>query len=172
MHLSERISRIKPSPTLAINAKAQELRRQGVNVISFGGGEPDFDTPQHIREAAVRAMGKGFTRYTAVGGLDELKDATIEKIKEENPLDYDRPDVLVSYGGEHFLYNLDQGLLNTRDEASIPTPYTFNINQSAILQVYGFFREIQIHVSYRQRSFDSAFRLRVKLRRKCRPRSG
>jgi aspartate aminotransferase len=133
MPLSERISRIKPSPTLAINAKAQELRRQGVNVISFGVGEPDFDTPKHIRDAAVRAMEEGFTRYTAVGGIDELKDAIIEKFKQDNNLDYDRPEVMVSCGGKHVLYNLAQALLNPGDEVIIPAPYWVSYPPIAIL---------------------------------------
>ncbi len=133
MPLSERISRIKPSPTLAINAKAQELRRQGVNVISFGVGEPDFDTPKHIRDAAVQAMEEGFTRYTAVGGIDELKDAIIEKFKKDNALDYDRPEVMVSCGGKHVLYNLAQALLNPGDEVIIPAPYWVSYPPIAIL---------------------------------------
>ncbi len=133
MPLSERISRIKPSPTLAINARAQELRRQGVDVISFGVGDPDFDTPKHIREAAVRAMEEGFTRYTAVGGIDELKDAVIEKFENDNGLDYDRPEVMVSCGGKHVLYNLAQALLNPGDEVVIPAPYWVSYPPIAIL---------------------------------------
>jgi aspartate aminotransferase len=133
MPLSDRIARIKPSPTLAINAKAQELRRQGVDVISFGVGEPDFDTPKHIKEAAIQAMNEGFTRYTAVGGIDELKDAIIEKFKKDNNLDYDRPEVMVSCGGKHVLYNLAQALLNPGDEVIIPAPYWVSYPPIAIL---------------------------------------
>ena len=123
MSLSERIKAIKPSPTLAINAKAVSMRQAGVDVISFGVGEPDFDTPKHIRDEAVRAMEEGFTRYTAVGGIPELKDAIIEKFRRDNNLSYEREEVMVSCGGKHVLYNLAQALLNPGDEVIIPAPY-------------------------------------------------
>ena len=123
MLLSERIKAIKPSPTLAINAKAVSMRQAGVDVISFGVGEPDFDTPKHIRDEAVRAMEEGFTRYTAVGGIPELKDAIIEKFRRDNSLSYEREEVMVSCGGKHVLYNLAQALLNPGDEVIIPAPY-------------------------------------------------
>ena len=123
MFLSERIKAIKPSPTLAINAKAVSMRQAGVNVISFGVGEPDFDTPKHIRDEAVRAMDEGFTRYTAVGGIPELKDAIIEKFRRDNRLSYERDEIMVSCGGKHVLYNLAQALLNPGDEVIIPAPY-------------------------------------------------
>jgi len=123
MLLSQRISVIKPSPTLAINAKAVSMRQQGVDVISFGVGEPDFDTPKHIRQAAVRAMEEGFTRYTAAGGMPELKDAIIEKFREDNNLTYERDAVMVSCGGKHVLYNLAQAILDPGDEVVIPSPY-------------------------------------------------
>jgi aspartate aminotransferase len=123
MILSERIKAIKPSPTLAINAKAVSMRQAGVDVISFGVGEPDFDTPKHIRDEAVRAMEEGFTRYTAVGGIPELKDAIIEKFQRDNNLSYEREEVMVSCGGKHVLYNLAQALLNPGDEVIIPAPY-------------------------------------------------
>jgi aspartate aminotransferase len=123
MVLSERIKAIKPSPTLAINAKAISMRQAGVDVISFGVGEPDFDTPKHIRDEAVRAMEEGFTRYTAVGGIPELKDAIIEKFRSDNNLSYEREEVMVSCGGKHVLYNLAQALLNPGDEVIIPAPY-------------------------------------------------
>ncbi|MBW1740827.1 MAG: pyridoxal phosphate-dependent aminotransferase [Deltaproteobacteria bacterium] len=123
MPLSERIKRIKPSPTLAMNAKALSMRAAGIDVISFGVGEPDFDTPKHIREEAVRAMEEGFTRYTAVGGIPELKDAIIEKFRRDNNLTYERDEIMVSCGGKHVLYNLAQALLNPGDEVIIPAPY-------------------------------------------------
>ena len=123
MFLSERIKAIKPSPTLAINAKAVSMRQAGVDVISFGVGEPDFDTPKHVRDEAVRAMEVGFTRYTAVGGIPELKDAIIEKFRRDNNLSYERDEVMVSCGGKHVLYNLAQALLNPGDEVIIPAPY-------------------------------------------------
>ena len=123
MSLSERISRIKPSPTLAMNAKVLSMKTAGIDVISFGVGEPDFDTPEHIREEAVRAIEEGFTRYTAVGGIPELKDAIIEKFQRDNDLNYERDEVMVSCGGKHVLYNLAQALLNPGDEVIIPAPY-------------------------------------------------
>ena len=123
MIMSERISNIKPSPTLAMNAKALSMRAAGIDVISFGVGEPDFDTPRHIREAAVQAIEEGFTRYTAVGGIPELKDAIVEKFRRDNNLNYESDEVMVSCGGKHVLYNLAQAFLNPGDEVIIPAPY-------------------------------------------------
>jgi aspartate aminotransferase len=123
MLVSERIKAIKPSPTLAINAKAVSLRQAGVDVISFGVGEPDFDTPRHIRQAGVRAIEEGFTRYTAAGGIPELKDAIVEKLRSDNNLSYEREEVMVSCGGKHVLYNLAQATLNPGDEVIIPAPF-------------------------------------------------
>ena len=123
MVVSERIRAIKPSPTLAINAKAVSMRQAGVDVISFGVGEPDFDTPRHIRQAGVRAIEEGFTRYTAAGGIPELKDAIVEKFRSDNSLSYEREEVMVSCGGKHVLYNLAQAALNPGDEVIIPAPY-------------------------------------------------
>ena len=123
MLLSERIRTIKPSPTLAMNAKALSMRAAGVDVISFGVGEPDFDTPKHIREEAIRAIEEGFTRYTAVGGIPELKNAIVEKFKRDNNLSYEPDEVMVSCGGKHVLYNLAQAFLNPGDEVIIPAPY-------------------------------------------------
>jgi len=123
MFLSKRIKAIKPSPTLAINAKAVSMRQAGVDVISFGVGEPDFDTPKHIRDEAVRAIEEGFTRYTAVGGIPELNDAIIDKFRRDNNLSYERNEVMVACGGKHVLYNLAQALLDPGDEVVIPAPY-------------------------------------------------
>ena len=123
MLVSERIKAIKPSPTLAMNAKALSMRQAGVDVISFGVGEPDFDTPKHICEEAIQAMEEGFTRYTAVGGIPELKDAIVEKFCHDNGLCYEREEVMVSCGGKHVLYNLAQATLNHGDEVIIPAPY-------------------------------------------------
>jgi aspartate aminotransferase len=123
MLVSERIRAIKPSPTLAINAKAVSMRQAGVDVISFGVGEPDFDTPSHIRQAGVRAIEEGFTRYTAAGGIPELKEAIVEKLRSDNNLSYEREEVMVSCGGKHVLYNLAQATLNPGDEVIIPAPY-------------------------------------------------
>jgi len=123
MSVSRRVAAIKPSPTLAMNAKALAMRQEGIDVISFGVGEPDFNTPKHICEAAVKAMEEGYTRYTAVGGMPELKDAVIDKFKKDNGLDYEREEVMISCGGKHVLYNLAQAFLDPGDEVIIPAPY-------------------------------------------------
>lgn len=123
MDLAKRVSRIQPSATLAINAKAKDLKKQGIHVVNFGVGEPDFDTPEHIRAAGIAAIQKGQTRYTAVGGVDELKEAVCRVIKADYGLTYEKENVLVSCGGKHALYNLFQALLNAEDEVIIPSPY-------------------------------------------------
>jgi aspartate aminotransferase len=122
-HLSQRVSRIKPSPTLAVTAKAAELKAQGIDVMSLGAGEPDFDTPAHIKEAAHQAIRDGFTKYTAVGGTPGLKKAIAAKMKRDNALDYQPNQVLVSNGGKQSCYNLCQALLDDGDESVIPAPY-------------------------------------------------
>ncbi len=121
--LSRRASSLKPSPTLAINAKAKALQAQGIRVISFGAGEPDFDTPQNIKQAAIKAIEEGFTKYTPVGGIDELKDAIIKKFQRDNGLTYKRSEILVSCGGKHSFYNLAQAIFDQGDEVIIPSPY-------------------------------------------------
>ncbi|MBN2538689.1 MAG: pyridoxal phosphate-dependent aminotransferase [Deltaproteobacteria bacterium] len=123
MKFAKRVERIKPSPTLAITAKANALRMEGRDIISFGAGEPDFDTPVHIKEAAVSAIQAGFTKYTPVGGIDELKDAIIEKFRRDNGLAYKRSEIVVSCGAKHVLYNLAQALFDEGDEVIIPAPY-------------------------------------------------
>ena len=123
MKLSTRISRIKPSPTLAITAKANAMRAEGKDIIGFGAGEPDFDTPDPIKQAAIRAIEAGFTKYTPVGGTDELKDAIINKLRRDNNLSYKRSEVVVSCGAKHTLYNLAQVLFEEGDEVIIPAPY-------------------------------------------------
>jgi aspartate aminotransferase len=121
--LAQRVSRIKPSPTLAVTAKAAELKAQGLDVLSLGAGEPDFDTPQHIKDAAVAALERGFTKYTAVGGIASLKAAIIDKMKRDNGLDYTARQVLVSCGGKQSCYNLCQAYLNATDEVIVPAPF-------------------------------------------------
>jgi aspartate aminotransferase len=121
--LSNRAKSLKPSPTLAINAKAKSLQAQGIHVISFGAGEPDFDTPENIKKAAVNAIETGFTKYTAVGGIDDLKDAIILKFQRDNGLSYKRSQILVSCGGKHSFYNLAQALFDEGDEVIVPSPY-------------------------------------------------
>ena len=121
--LSSRARGLKPSPTLAINAKAKSMQAQGIKVVSFGAGEPDFDTPENIKRAAIKAIEEGFTKYTAVGGIDELKDAIIHKFKRDSDLTYKRSEILVSCGGKHSFYNLAQALFDQGDEVIIPAPY-------------------------------------------------
>jgi len=123
VELSQRVSRIKPSPTLAVTARAAELKAQGVDVMSLGAGEPDFDTPPHIKDAAIAAMKAGATKYTAVGGTPGLKKAIIDKMKRDNALDYKPNQVVASNGGKQACYNLCQALLNDGDESIIPAPY-------------------------------------------------
>jgi len=121
--LSHRVQRIKPSPTLAVTARAAELRAAGKDIIGLGAGEPDFDTPDHIKQAAIRAIQRGDTRYTAVDGTAALKNAIINKFRRDNGLDYQPDQVLVSCGGKQSFYNLVQALLNPGDEVIIPAPY-------------------------------------------------
>jgi aspartate aminotransferase len=116
-----------------MNAKALSMRAAGIDVISFGVGEPDFDTPKHIREAATQAIEEGFTRYTAVGGIPELKDAIVEKFRRDNNLSYEPDEVMVSCGGKHVLYNLAQAFLNPGDEVIIPAPYWVSYPPIAVL---------------------------------------
>lgn len=131
--LSERSQRIKPSPTLAMDAKAKAMKAQGIDVVNFGVGEPDFDTPDHVKEAAIKAIKDGFTKYTPVGGIDDLKEAIINKFKADNNLDYAKEEVLVSCGAKHSLYNIAQALFNPGDEIIIPSPYWVSYPDQALL---------------------------------------
>lgn len=121
--LSERVQRIKPSPTLAVTAKANELKAAGKDVIGLGAGEPDFDTPDFIKEAAIKAINAGFTKYTPVDGTASLKKAIITKFQRDNGLTYEPKQILVSCGGKQSFYNLAQALLDSGDEVIIPAPY-------------------------------------------------
>jgi aspartate aminotransferase len=121
--LSQRVQNIKPSPTLAITAQAKALKAAGKDIIGLGAGEPDFDTPEHIKQAAIKAIKAGQTKYTAVDGTPELKNAVIKKFKRDNQLDYEPNQVLVSCGGKHSFFNLVEALLNPGDEVIIPAPY-------------------------------------------------
>jgi aspartate aminotransferase len=121
--LSDRVQRVKPSPTLAVTARASELRAAGKDIIGLGAGEPDFDTPDHIKQAAIEAIKSGFTKYTAVDGTPALKQAIIDKFHRDNQLSYTPDQVLVSCGGKQSFYNLCQALLDTGDEVIIPAPY-------------------------------------------------
>ena len=121
--LSDRIQRVKPSPTLAVTALANKLRSEGRDVIGLAAGEPDFDTPDYIKKAAIDAINKGYTKYTAVDGTAGLKQAIINKFKHENGLDYSDEQILVSVGGKQAFYNLCQTILDEGDEVIIPAPY-------------------------------------------------
>jgi aspartate aminotransferase len=131
--LSERVRSIKPSPTLAMDARAKEMKARGVDVVNFGVGEPDFDTPGNIKEAAIRAIRAGETKYTPVGGILPLKDAVIEKLRKDNGLSYSREEVMVSCGAKHTLYNIAQALLDPGDEVIIPAPYWVSYPDQALL---------------------------------------
>lgn len=121
--LSCRASLIKPSATLAITAKAKKLKEEGKNVVSFGAGEPDFDTPQYIKEAVKEALDKGFTKYTPVSGIDALKSALHDKFISDYGVNYENNEIIVSCGGKHALYNLFMVLLDEGDEIIVPSPY-------------------------------------------------
>lgn len=123
MKFARRLDLIKPSATLAITARANAMKASGVDVLNFGAGEPDFDTPQSAKKAAITAIEQGFTKYTAVGGTDELKDAIAAKLKRDNNLTYKRSQIAVSCGAKHSLYNLAQALFEDGDEVLIPSPY-------------------------------------------------
>ncbi|NVJ68669.1 MAG: pyridoxal phosphate-dependent aminotransferase [Gammaproteobacteria bacterium] len=131
--LSDRVQLVKPSPTLAVAAKAKELKRQGRDIVGLGTGEPDFDTPQHIKDAAIEAIQNGATKYTPVDGTIELKQAIIDKFKRDNDLSYDMNQILVSCGGKQSFYNLCQALLNDGEEVIIPAPYWVSYPDMAIL---------------------------------------
>ncbi|OSS42597.1 Aspartate aminotransferase [Desulfurella amilsii] len=121
--LAERMGRIEESITIAITAKAKEMNAAGIKILSFGAGEPDFDTPDNIKEAAIKAIRNGFTKYTAAGGINELKDAIIEKEKKVNGVEYKRNEICVSAGGKQNLFNLSQVLFEEGDEVIILSPY-------------------------------------------------
>jgi aspartate aminotransferase len=121
--LARRVQRVKPSPTLAVTARAARLKAEGKDVIGLGAGEPDFDTPAHIALAGIEAIRGGFTRYTNVEGIDELKDAIIGKFERDNALTYERSQILVSAGAKQTVYNLCMAVLDPGDEAVIPAPY-------------------------------------------------
>lgn len=123
MKLSVRAQRLQPSATLTITAKAKALKSQGVDVIGFGAGEPDFDSPEHVKEGGIRAINEGMTKYTGVGGIDELKDAIIHRLKEDHNLEYEKSEIIVSVGAKHTLYNVTQVLFESGDEVIIPAPY-------------------------------------------------
>jgi aspartate aminotransferase len=121
--LSATLDRVKPSPTIAVTTKAAELKAAGRDVIGLGAGEPDFDTPQSIKDAAVVAIALGKTKYTPVDGIPELKEAIVAKFKRDNELDYTTAQVTVGTGGKQVLYNAFVATLNPGDEVIVPAPY-------------------------------------------------
>lgn len=123
LSVSRRVQRVKPSPTLAVTARAARLKAEGKDVIGLGAGEPDFDTPVHVAQAGIDAIKGGFTRYTNVDGVNELKDAIIAKFERDNAIKYDRSQILVSSGAKQTIYNLCMAVLDPGDEAIIPAPY-------------------------------------------------
>ncbi len=123
IRLSHRVGTVRPSPTLAVTARAAQMVREGKDIVSLGAGEPDFDTPGPIKEAAIAAIQRGFTKYTAVGGTPELKAAVAAKFLRDNGLDYQTDEILVSVGGKQSFFNLCQALLDPGDEVIIPAPY-------------------------------------------------
>jgi aspartate aminotransferase len=131
--LSKRVQKVKPSPTLAVTARAAKLKSEGKDIIGLGAGEPDFDTPVHIADAGVDAIRKGVTRYTAVDGTAELKDAIIAKFKRDNGLIYDRTQILVSSGAKQTCFNVCAALLDPGDECVIPAPYWVSYPDMALL---------------------------------------
>jgi aspartate aminotransferase len=131
--LSQRVQKVKPSATLAVTAKANELKAQGIQIVPMGSGEPDFDTPINIQQAGIDAIKNGQTRYTAVDGTPDLKNAIIDKFKRENSLDYSATEVMVSSGGKQVFYNLCQAVLDEGDEVIIPAPYWVSYPDMVIL---------------------------------------
>ena len=123
LELSRKALAVKPSSTLAITAKAKEMKAAGIDVVGFGAGEPDFDTPEHIADAAIQAINEGFTKYTAAAGMPELKKAVSEKFRRFNHIDYSPEQIVISNGGKHSLTNVFEAVLNPGDEVIIPAPY-------------------------------------------------
>jgi len=133
MKLADRVNKIQPSPTLAIDAKAKALIAQGVDIIGFGAGEPDFGTPENIKQAGKKAIDDGFTKYMPVGGADDLKDAIIGKMKKDHGIEYSRDEISVACGAKHSLYNISQALIQEGDEVIIPAPYWVSYPDQVVL---------------------------------------
>jgi aspartate aminotransferase len=133
MKLAQRVGRVSPSPTLRITAEAKAMVARGVDVIDFASGEPDLDTPLPVKDAGIAAIRNGFTKYTAAGGIDELKQAVIEKLRRDQGLSYDKSQVLISCGAKHSLYNLAQAFIEAGDEVIIPAPYWVSYPDQVLL---------------------------------------
>jgi aspartate aminotransferase len=133
MGIAKRAQAIKPSPTLATAAKAKAMKSQGIDVVDFGVGEPDFDTPENVKQAGIKAIQSGFTKYTPAGGIDDLKEAVVEKFKKDNGLQYEKSQVLISCGAKHSLYNIAEALFDPGDEVIIPSPYWVSYPDQVLL---------------------------------------
>jgi aspartate aminotransferase len=133
MGIAKRAQAIKPSPTLATAAKAKTMKAQGIDVVDFGVGEPDFDTPENVKQAGIKAIQSGFTKYTPAGGTDELKEAVIEKFRKDNGIHYEKKQVLISCGAKHSLYNIAEALFDPGDEIIIPSPYWVSYPDQVLL---------------------------------------
>ncbi len=133
MKLAQRVGRVSPSSTLRITAEAKAMVARGVDVIDFASGEPDLDTPLPVKDAGIAAIRSGFTKYTAAGGIDELKQAVIEKLRRDQGLSYDKSQVLISCGAKHSLYNLAQAFIEAGDEVIIPAPYWVSYPDQVLL---------------------------------------
>jgi len=160
IRLANRVLAVKPSPTLAITARAAAMRAAGKDVIGLGAGEPDFDTPEPIKQAAIQAIEAGFTKYTPVDGIPTLKDAVIAKLKQDNGLDYQADQILVSCGGKQSFYNLAQALLNPGEEVIIPAPYWVSYPDMALLASA---KPVIVHASQDQHFKISPEQLRAAL---------
>ena len=123
LSISNKAGGISPSPTLAIDSKFKAMKKEGIDVVGFGAGEPDFDTPKHIKEAAINAINEGFTKYTPASGTIDLKNAIVKKLKEENGLSYDISNIVVSNGAKHSLVNAFMAILNPGEEVITPAPF-------------------------------------------------
>ncbi|PIR65866.1 MAG: aspartate aminotransferase, partial [Candidatus Omnitrophica bacterium CG10_big_fil_rev_8_21_14_0_10_43_8] len=133
MDLSSRIKRIHPSATLGITARANKMKAEGIDVVSFGAGEPDFPTPQNVSKAGIEAIEKNFTRYTPSTGIVQLKEAIVDKFKKDNNLIYDMSQIVISCGAKHSLYNIFQAICNDNDEVIIPSPYWVSYPEMVVL---------------------------------------
>ncbi|MEO6181601.1 MAG: aminotransferase class I/II-fold pyridoxal phosphate-dependent enzyme, partial [Verrucomicrobiota bacterium] len=120
---AQRAASLTPSITLVIDSKAKQMKAEGIDVVGFGVGEPDFDTPQHIKDAAIKALNEGFTKYTPASGIPELRQAVADKFKRENGLNYKPSQIIISCGGKHSCYNIIIALCEVGDEVIIPAPY-------------------------------------------------
>ena len=131
--LSSAVQRIKESPTLAVTAKASLLKSQGIDIIGLAAGEPDFDTPEFIKQGAIQAINDGKTKYTPVGGIPSLKNAIVDKFKNDNGLDYKAEEIVVGVGGKQCIFNLCLSVLDAGDEVVIPAPYWVSYEDIAVL---------------------------------------